>query len=241
MHEQRREEHRHPRGEEDEGTHDQRELEPAEHRVNARGQGEDQDDDQVQAEVEHRQQNHRGGDHKPWEVDLAQQVLAVHHAADSRRRSFGEKLEQDDRTEQLHAVELGFRRRGVVDMPDLREEDPDHAEQQQGAHQRPQVAQDRAEEAQLEFGPRQGEGQRPEPPQVAAQGGGPVDVMARGAAGQRQAGRGTGAHECSIRISIGSSRMPPLELPWMTIEAMSSTSASASSPVPSRAREGVRV
>ena len=43
----------------------------------------------------------------------------------------------------------------------------------------------------------------------------------------------------SISVLSGSSRMPPLELPWMTIEVMSSTSAIASAPVPSRASDGV--
>src|SRR6185437_9893331 len=98
--------------------------------------------------------------------------------------------EQHDRPEQLRSVELFAWPRAVVYVADLREEHPQHPEQQERAHERPEIAQHRAVEAQLEFRARERERQCPEAPEIPAKRGRRVYAVSRGRAprdGERDA------------------------------------------------------
>ena len=83
---------------------------------------------------------------------------------------------------------------GRADLDELGEDDVEHAEEQQRAHQLPEVAERGAEEAQLELGHRQGGGEVHEAPRVAAERRRPADGLQL--RGRRGRARGRSRRSC---------------------------------------------
>ena len=131
--------------------HDRDQLEPLDPWRQAVRQREHEHGDEVHPEVEQRGERHRQRDHHPREAHLAQQRLALNEALHATRRRLGEIGPQHDPGEQVDAV-VGD---ALADLEDDREDEVQHAEEQQRPHQRPQVPERRTEVAQLELGPRE--------------------------------------------------------------------------------------
>ncbi len=160
----------------------------------------------------------RDGDRQPRELDLAHEVLAVHHAAHGAAGRFGEEGEEDDRAEKLGPVVVRGGAFGAVDFEDQDEEDVQHSEQQQRAHHLPDVPERRAEELQFEFAARDVVGELPEARPVVGQRARTADRLPEGLRLQGHAHDGPRAgsassRACSARetfVSTGISIMPPL-------------------------------
>ena len=162
---QRREEHPDPGREHDEPGNNRDHLEPADCRRDAAGKREHDHGDEVHSEVERRRQRYRQRDHHPWEPNLAKQRLTLEQAGHAVPRRLGEVVPQHDPGQQVHAV----MRNPLAYLDDLREEQIQHPEEQQRPHQRPDVAEDRAEVAQLELGTRERRRQLDEPSEAASE------------------------------------------------------------------------
>ena len=135
-------------------------------RLDARREHEHEHHDEVQRQVEDGGEHRGGRDDEPREADLAQQRLAVLHRGHGRCPSpLGVEGEQDHAAEQHDRVVLHL----VAEVHELGEDDVDDPEQQQRAHQLPQVAQRRAEELQPEVGRRERPGQVREAARVVAE------------------------------------------------------------------------
>ena len=201
-----------------ESQHDREHLQPAEARRHAVGEGEDEHGDEVHPQVEQRcERDGQGHDH-PGKANLAQESLPQLQRGDAVARGLREVGPEHDRGEQVHAV-VGDPR---ADVDDLREEEVEHAEEQQRAHQRPQVAERGAEVAQLELGARQRQRQLDETSQAAAEGG---RAIGRDRLGRRLGGLAAdhGHGPRSIWKLWGRSTVPPpVVLEWTMIELMSS-------------------
>ena len=191
------------------------------------------------ARLNSREQHDRQRDHHPRELDLANEVLAVDDAAHGARGGFGEEGEQHDRAEQLRAVVLLPGCVLAVDLRDLGEEHVQHAEQQQRAHELPQVAEHRAEEAQLEFVAGDVVGEVPEARPVVGQRPRALDRPAEARVGRRLASSSLhlSARPPPGRVrrstSTGTSTSPPMApAPVTTNEKAPSKRSIRSRPVP---------
>ena len=163
-HVERREQHRQAGHEDGQRGEQERDLEPRPARPDAGGEREDEHHEQVERQVERGGQHDRHRDRHPRELDLAHQVLALDDRVDRARALREERVEHD-----VGQQDDGIERDRPADLHELREDDVEHAEQQQRAHELPQVAEHRAEEAQLELGRRQRDRQVREPAQAAAE------------------------------------------------------------------------
>ena len=103
---------------------------------------------------------------EPREAHLAQQALACQQALHAAGGRLGEEGPQHDRSEQVDGVVLDAR----LEPQCAREDDVQHAEEQQRPRERPEVAEHRAEVAQLELGDGERDREVPEAPQVVAEG-----------------------------------------------------------------------
>ena len=159
--------------------------------------------------------DHRERDDEAREPHLAQQALPVDKAAHAVRRRLAEELEEHEAEEDVDAVVLD----AGVETGDLREDQVDHAEEQERTHERPHVAEHGAVEAQLELGERQRPGQTPEALQVVPEDGRPLLLEVDG-----------GAHGSrSTSMVCGMSTMPSnWRKPWTISERTFSRTSSAS-------------
>ena len=148
-----------PAGEGPEREQHQRKREPLEPRLHPRGEHEHQHGEQVEREVEVGQQDHREGHHQPRKLDLAHQVLAVQDGGHRAAGGVGEEGVEHHAGEQ----DRGVVRHALAQLHELGEDHVEDPEQHQRPHQLPEVAEHRAEEAQLELqgGQRDGELEQP--------------------------------------------------------------------------------
>jgi hypothetical protein len=160
--EQRGQQHARPRREQRQRRHEQRQLQPAQPHIAA---GDEQEHDhraEVERHVEQRGEHGRERNGQPRELHLADQRLPIHKRRHRAARGLGEEGEDDDAEQQRDGIELY-----VASQPhNLGEHDVEHAEQQQRPHELPQVAERRAEEAQLEVAYSERARQVPQAPRI---------------------------------------------------------------------------
>jgi hypothetical protein len=131
------------------------------------------------------------------EVDLAHERLAVDQASHRAAGDLREEHEQHDPEQQRDRVVDA-----AADAEEQREDDVQHREQHQRPDDLPQVAERRAEEAQLEVGDGERPRQAPEAPRVRTQRGRPHDrvAMSSSSDGSKPTpGLGAGARQWGCR------------------------------------------
>src|SRR5262249_5837513 len=193
--------------------------------------------DQVQPEVEERGQHGGERDGQPRELDLAHEVLALDERADRPARGLREEAEEDDAQQQRDRVEA----HAAAEVEDLREDDVEDAEEHQRPDQLPQVAEDRAEEAQAEVGDRDRPGQLAQAARIAAQRRRALDRPSEALGDdRRRAHRRAFSVERVTSISKGSTTMPLVCAVAVTMkETYWSRRSRVSLPSPGRATASV--
>src|SRR5262249_48387472 len=137
-----------------------------------------------------------------------------------------EELEQHQGHQDVRRVVLD----AVAGPDDLREHEPNHAEERERPHERPRVAERGAVEAQLEVGGRERPGEMPEAPPVA-----PQNKHVTPACHHN-------AHKRSTVKSWETSTTAPVTRgPWTTTDARSSRRSIRSAPEPRCATEELTV
>ena len=122
------------------------------------------------------------------ELRLADHRLLGHDRADSHRRRLLEEAEQHDVEQQQHRILVD----ALAEVERLREDEQQHAEQQQRTGERPHVAERRAEVAAAELGDRD-----------------QVQQVERRGASRRRAPTGRGPRAARARASLMARASPP--------------------------------